>query len=107
MKDRVEVIKDPLGKIEKLSGILYNWNQKAHKLVGYDRDERMVGLFAQDLKEVLPEAVRPAPFDVDSVQGMSKTGEQYLTIQYEKIVPLLVEAIKELKNQVDELKGDK
>ena len=57
----------------------------------------MAGLFAQDVQEVLPEAVHPAPFDVDG--GESISGENYLTIQYEKVVPLLVEAIKELRKK--------
>ena len=67
---------------------------------GYDRNQRMVGLIAQEVQEVLPEAVRNAPFDTDEVRGIeSLSGENYLTIQYEKVVPLLVEAIKELKKE--------
>jgi hypothetical protein len=60
---------------------------------------------AQEVQSVLPHIVKPAPFDIDVLTGESKSGENYLTIQYEKIVPLLVEAIKELKKQVDELKN--
>jgi hypothetical protein len=63
-------------------------------------------MFAQDVQEVLPEAVKIAPFDNDG-NGNSKSGENYLTIQYEKIVPLLVEAIKELKKEIEELKKNK
>jgi hypothetical protein len=52
----------------------------------------------------LPEAVKLAPFDRDE-DGKSKSGENYLTIQYEKVVPLLVEAIKEQQKQIEELKS--
>jgi hypothetical protein len=62
-----------------------------------------VGLFADEVDSVLPEAVRPAPFDDDGAGG-SKSGENYQTIQYEKIVPLLIEAIKELKLEIEMLK---
>ena len=55
------------------------------------------------LINVLPEAVRLAPFDND--KGVSKSGENFLTVKYEKIVPLLIEAIKEQQLQIEELKA--
>jgi hypothetical protein len=103
LKTNVNILQNPLEKLSKLSGFTYNWNDKANELVGYDTNESIVGMFAQDVQEVLPEAVRIAPFDSDG-EGNSKSGENYLTVQYEKVVPLLVEAIKELKNEIEELK---
>ena len=52
----------------------------------------------------MPEAVKLAPFDDDG-QGNSKSGENYKTVQYEKVVPLLVEAIKEQQEQIAQLKA--
>ena len=63
-----------------------------------------VGVIAQQVKEVLPEAIKPAPFDIDE-NGNSISGENYLTVQYEKLVPLLIEAIKELREEVRELRS--
>jgi hypothetical protein len=56
------------------------------------------------VQKVLPHIVKPAPFDIDDINKKSKSGKDYLTIQYEKIVPLLLEAIKELKAEVEGLK---
>ena len=103
LKTNINILQNPLEKLSKLSGFTYNWNDKANELVGYDTNESIVGMFAQDVQEVLPEAVKIAPFDNDG-EGNSKSGENYLTVQYEKVVPLLVEAIKELKNEIEELK---
>ena len=76
--------------------------------LGYKK-ENMVGVLAQDVEKVLPEAVKPAPFDlirIDENTEISRSGENYKTVQYEKLVPLLIEAIKELKLELDTLKGD-
>jgi hypothetical protein len=108
LKENVVPIDNALIKISKLTGITYNWNKQANELAPtmYDRDTRLVGLFAQDVQEVLPEAVKLAPIDNDGNDN-SLSGENYLTVQYEKVVPLLVEAIKELSDEVKKLKESK
>ena len=58
---------------------------------------------AKSVKESLPEAVEIAPFDIDE-DGNSKSGEDYLTVQYERLVPLLIEGIKDQQGQIDDLK---
>jgi hypothetical protein len=99
-------IENPLDKIQKLNGVYYTQGEVAESL-GYDKnDTRQVGLIAQEVQEVLPEIVSIAPVDNDG-QGGSKTGEDYLTIDYSKVVPLLVECIKELKQEIEELKRNK
>jgi hypothetical protein len=97
-------IETPIEKIKKLNGVVYHSNELAKKLQIHE-ERQQVGLLAQELEEVLPEAVTRAPFDNDG-EGNSKTGENYLTIWYERVVPLLVEGIKELTNQVDGLKDE-
>ena len=65
-----------------------------------------VGVLAQEIQRVLPEAITYAPFDRDEF-GNSKSGKDYLTVKYEKIIPLLIEAIKELNKKIESLEGEK
>jgi hypothetical protein len=113
LKENVKTIKNPLEKVLGLEGVIFNWNELAEKEAGFDRKESQAGLFAQDLQKVLPEAVKIAPFDSDP-SGSSISGEKYLTIQYERVVPLLVESIKEmsllvssLEDRIKKIEGNK
>ena len=79
---------------------------KMYKYIDYlsKGNSTVYGFIAQQVKEVLPEIIAPAPFDIDKY-GNSKSGENYLTIRYERLVPLLIEALKEQKKQIDYLKS--
>ena len=96
-------IEDALDKVSKLSGVYYTNNDTA-KSFGYTSDEVQVGVLAQEIEAVLPQVVKAAPFDLDE-NGNSKSGQNYKTVQYEKLVPLLIEAINELRAEVTALKG--
>jgi hypothetical protein len=100
LKENFRPITNAVEKVVSLNGVVYNWNSIANELAGYDRTVDVVGLIAQELEAVLPEAVKLAPFDADA-DGNSKSGENYKTIQYEKVVPLLVEAIKEQQTTIE------
>jgi hypothetical protein len=103
LKENISPIENALDKVSKLSGFVYNWNELANEKAEYDMDKDYVGVYAQDVEEVQPEAVDLAPFDNDG-EDNSISGENYLTVQYEKLVPLLIESIKELKAEIEELK---
>ena len=92
LKTNIEPLENALDKVLALSGFTYTFNETGESL-GFDTTITYVGVSAQEVQAVLPEAVKPAPANGD-----------YLTVQYEKIVPLLIEAIKELKTEIDELK---
>jgi hypothetical protein len=98
-------ISDALAKVNSLSGVFYTNNSIANHY-GYTSKEQQVGVIAQEVQAVLPEAVKAAPFDTTFIDGreVSRSGEDYLTVQYEKLVPLLIEAIKELSAEVTALK---
>lgn len=92
LKTRLGKIENALDKVDQLTGFYYEANETAQAL-GYEV-KREVGLSAQDTNAVMPEIVAPAPID-----------DQYLTIRYEKFAPLLVEAIKELRVEINEIKA--
>jgi hypothetical protein len=88
LKTNVELIDNGLAKVISLSGITYDWNELAGNRHGGLRE---VGVIAQEIQKVLPEAV------IEKDDG-------YLTVKYDRIIPLLIQAIKELSNEVEELK---
>jgi hypothetical protein len=101
LKDNIESIKNAGEKLYSMNGVFYTQNKLAEKY-GYNNYSEQVGLFAQEVKEVLPEAVGIAPFDVEG-KNKSKSGEYFLTISYEKIIPLIIETIKEQQEEIDSL----
>ena len=99
LKTKISTINNPLSIVNKLNGFYYIPNEIATKY-GINKNKIEIGLSAQDVQKVLPELVKLAPFDADTNEAgeiISKSGEKYLTISYERIVPVLVEAIKELE----------
>jgi hypothetical protein len=107
LKVRIGNIENALSKVQQLNGFHYT-NSDVAKSLGYTTDESQVGVSAQEVQTVLPEVVVLAPIDrlvLESGEIISKSGENYLTVKYEKIVPLIIEAIKELKAELDELKN--
>ena len=92
LKTYLGQIDNALKKLNGIQGFYYTGNEEAAKL-GYDTEKRQVGVSAQEVEGVLPEIIRPAPID-----------EKYLTLDYAKIVPLLIEAIKELNKKVDNIR---
>lgn len=93
LKTNIKPITSAIDVINKLNPVSYNWNEKAKELNPLKTDSTEYGLIAQELEEVLPELVHPI-YD----------GE-YKSIDYVKIVPLLIGAIKELQLEINKLKN--
>ena len=91
LKSRISNISEALEKVKQLSGFIYVPSDLGIAVGITDGAslERKVGVSAQEVQKVLPEAVKP-----------SVLNPEYLTVQYEKIIPLLIEAIKELEAKV-------
>ena len=95
-------ISNALSKVCSLNGVLYTNNDLAGTF-GYTTQEEQVGVLAQEVAAVLPQVVVAAPFDIgqnDDGTEYSISGQDYKTVRYEKLVPLLIEAIKELNAKI-------
>lgn len=93
LKANVIVIDNALEKVNNIRGVTFDWNDVAQDMYPH-RAIRDVGVIAQEIEKVLPEVV------VDRETG-------YKAVRYEKIIPLLIEAIKELKIEIEELKRNR
>ena len=82
LKDNIQTIVNPLDKITKLNGVTFNWKEN---------QKPSIGVIAQELEKVLPELV---------TQGDVKS------VNYNGLIGLLIEAIKEQQKQIDELKAN-
>ena len=106
LKENIKTIEGGLDKVCQLRGVTFDWRDDCEEK-GFTPDMKTeTGFIAQEVRNVLPEGVIAAPFDVDGSEGegVSVSGEDYLTVNSQKIIPLLVEAIKELKAEIEELK---
>jgi hypothetical protein len=92
-------------RVRAISGVTFRSSAVAAQY-GYLDSSTQVGVIAQEVAEVLPEVVVPAPFDIgqrDDGTEFSLSGQDYKTVRYEKLVPLLIEAIKDLDKSVTNL----
>jgi hypothetical protein len=107
LKQVTEPIKDVLPILSKINVFRYNCNDVGEKY-GYDKSKKELGLSAQEIQKYYPELVSLAPFDSvydsEMKQIVSKSGEDYLTLKYDRLVPILLQGIKELKEEVNDLK---
>ena len=85
LKDNITPITEPLWKLNQIGGYTFDWNDKQDTYEGHD-----VGVVAQEIHKVLPEVV-------------AERSNGYLGVKYEKIVPLLIESIKELNKKIEDI----
>lgn len=93
LKENVRTIENALDKVKQLSGVMYDWTdnylERFHPVGSMPKAD--TGLIAQDVQQVMPEIV-------------TTDGEGYLGVRYEKLAGLIIEAIKDLSAEIDEIK---
>ena len=88
LKDNIKPIENPLEVISQISGNTFDWNSEKQNIY----NGKDYGVIAQEIQKVMPELV-------------DTRDSGYLAVKYDKIVPLLIESIKELKKEIEELKS--
>jgi len=111
LKTNVTPISNALEKLMRIRGVEFDWVDNIEELGFKPQAVHETGVIAQEIQAVIPDAVKTAPFNNDStkIQGVD---HNYLTVDKEKIVPLLIEAIKEqqahiniLQEQINLIRG--
>jgi hypothetical protein len=98
LKDNVTTIENPLDKIKALRGVEYDWNSGSRK------GKHDLGLIAQEVETVLPNIVHEHQMPLLNDDDEDET--VYKTVDYEKMVAVLIEGMKEQQNQIDSLKSE-
>jgi len=90
LKENITDTKYGLNEVMQLRGVDYDWKRKDR---GHD-----IGVLAQEVEQVIPELVK----EHEGLQGRGK----FKSVDYNKLVPVLIESIKELKKEIDDLKSN-
>jgi hypothetical protein len=93
LKDDVKPLESSLDKVMNLKGVEYVWNNGSRK------GQKDIGFIAQEVEEIIPEIVREK-------EVIFNKEENYKTVDYEKITAVLVEAMKEQQDQINDLKKE-
>lgn len=97
LKENIQIIPDPIRKLLNIDGVFFDWTDDYINTHGGEDSmflrKKDVGVIAQQVEEVLPMLVADRP-------------DGYKAVRYEKIIPLLIEAIKEQQIQIDELNNE-
>ena len=94
LKTNVQLLTGSLDTICNLEGVRYNWK--------YRNDGPQLGVIAQQVEQYVPEIVKETELPLHAPSSNDTT--KYKTVQYEQLVPHLIESIKELKAEIDALK---
>lgn len=84
-KKKIKPLKKVLSKVEKIHGVSFQWNT-TNKIMGMIKNQHQIGVIAQDVEQVFPELV-------------ASWGGGYKAVDYAKLSAVLIEAVKELKNE--------
>ena len=91
LKTDIKTIENPIDKVKEIKGVSYHWTPEAQETYAHFTGHKEIGVIAQDVEKVMPEIVATRPDGTKAVR-------------YERMCALLIECVKDLQNQIDELK---
>jgi hypothetical protein len=98
-KKNIVPLENSLEKVLALRGVSYEWNEFINSVrEGYKLNTTIIGMIAQEVAEIIPQIVGTWKLNDELTDAKS--------LEYQRIVPYLVEAIKEQQKQIDQLKSD-
>jgi hypothetical protein len=98
-KKNIVPLQNALEKVLALRGVTYEWNEFIHSIrSGYDLNVPVIGMIAQEVEEIIPQIVGTWKLNDELTDARS--------LEYQRLVPYLIEAIKEQQKQIDQLKLD-
>lgn len=103
LKTNVQEIPDAVEKVKAIRGVTFDWVDDIESEYDFHpMDKHDIGVIAQEVEAVLPELVDEAPFNGNYTE---KTGKDhgFRTVRYDRMVALLIEAVKEQQTQIDAL----
>jgi len=92
LKENISNIENAVDKVSKINGVYYNWTFEAQEKHKHFGKEKEIGVIAQEVEEVLPEIVQTRDDGTKAVK-------------YERLCALLIESVKELKKEIEEIKS--
>ena len=101
LKTDIDNITGALSKINQMRGVEYKWNSVAEDNCGIINREdglKEIGVIADEIESIIPEVIKS-----DTVTGID--GTEYKGVSYDRLIPILIEAVKELSAKVAALEG--
>jgi hypothetical protein len=94
LKTNIEVIKNALDLIMRIDGVTYNWSEEMLRKAPDKSGQLSYGVIAQELEQIVPDLVKNIP------------NSEYKAVIYDGLIPILIQAIKELYQEIEKLKLD-
>ena len=93
MKTNIKPIENPIEKLKKLRGVEFDWIDGIEKTHGFKpKCKHETGVIAQEVEQVIPDAISPAPFN-----------NEYKTVDHTKIISLLIESVRSQQETIESL----